>query len=327
MVSKMEMSARLAPKMGEDEEALRQDLSRQLESSLEVLANGEVIGAIGREEFVARYWRQQPLFLKGAANRIANGPLDEEMYLRWDTELSQRHPAAAGQRLGKAIFWQKLDFVEPALAATARSFGRWLGCDSVWFDGTLCEDGSSIGSHYDHSDNFVIQLQGRKIWNLHSPDSISEDELRRRMLNEPGLGSKKIAGDSLEFCLEPGDVLYIPMFWIHHGISQGSSLSLSMVCNPRRALDELMPAIRDALSHASEGWWRPLPLAEPQENGEKRLSREAVRSLLEVTASAQFRAVVEQEYGYLPADSGSPTSKAEPNSLADFFKALEAASK
>ena len=51
------------------------------------------------------------------------------------------------------------------------------------------------------------------------------------MLNVGDFGAVEIDDSVAEtFVLEPGDLLYLPLFWLHSGVSTGPSLSLSLVC-------------------------------------------------------------------------------------------------
>lgn len=88
---------------------------------------------------------------------------------------------------------------------------------------TLGSDGTHCGPHFDHYDVFLLQVQGRKTWQLDSGGHTAEEldehadlRLLRRFEPDQTLTTK------------PGDVLYVPPGIGHHGISDGQSFTLSI---------------------------------------------------------------------------------------------------
>lgn len=189
------------------------------------------LGDLSLAEFQQLHWRRRPLHVSGAAAAFLGDRLDPAGFERLADGLAGEAEKEIARDGDAITFVQRLDRASPPLAERAAAIGDALGCPSAWIDGVLARDGRSIGCHYDHSDNFVVQQEGVKLWSLHDPSIIPAEELARRLRNEPELGAMYLPDDHLEFVLEPGDVLYIPLFWVHRGVSQGPSLSLSVVCN------------------------------------------------------------------------------------------------
>ncbi len=216
------------------------------------------VGDISAETFWAEYWRKRPVLVKGAARSVADVHVDAaELRILFD-RLERVRPGIVRRR-GRSLFGQYLDLGAPHLARISEHYRSLTTCSRVWFDGVVASEGEGLGAHYDHSDNFVMQQTGVKRWRLGPPDRIEPERLRRRMLDDPDAGDYDMPGDAQEFVLEPGDVLYIPLFWGHDGVSVGGpSTSLSLVLNADAALDVLLPAMRAALDD-DEDWWRPLP--------------------------------------------------------------------
>ena len=64
-----------------------------------------------------------------------------------------------------------------------------------------------IHAHADGEDNFLLQLQGEKRWEVWPPQQEAKMHYERSELGAP----------SLDIVLTAGDALYIPMGWPHHG--------------------------------------------------------------------------------------------------------------
>jgi hypothetical protein len=64
-----------------------------------------------------------------------------------------------------------------------------------------------IPAHADGEDNFLLQLSGRKRWQLWRPPAVDRVHYALAELGDP----------AAEILLEEGDALYIPRGWPHHG--------------------------------------------------------------------------------------------------------------
>lgn len=213
---------------------------------------------MSREDFFRDYWRKRPLFIKGGAEHLLQPSVSESELDQAFVQLAEIDPKRIRRSGDNVIFGLRIDHVIPRLRSLARRFVADFGFPSVGFDGIKALGGHSIGSHYDYSDNFVLQQSGIKHWRLHPPDIIPGDQLRRRILGDPNLGPVYMPEGALEFVLEPGDLLYLPLFWPHWGVSQGPSTSVSLLIDAESAMDEIVPVLVRALSEAPS-FWSPLP--------------------------------------------------------------------
>lgn len=77
--------------------------------------------------------------------------------------------------------------------------------------------GGSVGPHVDNYDVFLLQTSGRRLWKTaYSPISIHQERL------VPQLDVRILQGGfkpDEQWVLEPGDALYVPPRYPHHGIS------------------------------------------------------------------------------------------------------------
>ena len=77
--------------------------------------------------------------------------------------------------------------------------------------------GVSVRSHYDASHNFLVQITGTKRLLLLPPNSVKmypETHPSHRQIQP--LSNENSAAQVLEAVLQPGDMIYVPPFWIHH---------------------------------------------------------------------------------------------------------------
>ncbi|MCW2504362.1 MAG: hypothetical protein JWO79_2646 [Actinomycetia bacterium] len=191
--------------------------------------------------FFTTHWRREPALLPGLGSSLLS---TDELGYRSLRDLVTAHPDSRGDRRTIWFLERLRDSPEWAreLASTAGDLFEW---DDIWCDLFVTAGPSSIGRHFDDSDNFTIQLAGTKTWRLKAPTSIPAEWRRRRALGEPGVGGLAGAAnaDDLVYQVGPGDVLYIPSMWQHEGRSDGDSASVSLVVNISTMLHALYPAL------------------------------------------------------------------------------------
>ncbi|CDK98028.1 putative Lysine-specific demethylase [Magnetospirillum gryphiswaldense MSR-1 v2] len=205
------------------------------------------IAPITPHEFLAEYWEKKPLLVKRAAPgfyrdllsvqaidqvlampglhrrdiRVARGtdPLAVEEYADKDGFIN----AASLSRLftdGFTIILNTLNLKVRPLAEICRAFEQVLSipCQTnIYYTPRLAQ---GFKPHYDSHDVFVFQVAGRKHWLVN--DTPVELPLRGQGF-EAGLYEP---GDvTMEFDLEPGDLLYIPR-GVMHGARTSDEVSL-----------------------------------------------------------------------------------------------------
>ena len=83
--------------------------------------------------------------------------------------------------------------------------------------------GGSVGPHFDAYDVFLVQLHGKRHWQLGGftqPDTPLRSDQPINLVSDIGA----VVFDQV---LEPGDVLYVPPGQIHHGVAVDDCLTLS----------------------------------------------------------------------------------------------------
>jgi hypothetical protein len=96
-------------------------------------------------------------------------------------------------------------------------------------------------AHFDASRNFIAMLGGMRRWILTAPDQCADMYMlpmnhpsgRHSEMDWSDLNLEKYPNfervKGLEVILQPGDVLYVPTFWIHYIVS----LNVNYQCNTR----------------------------------------------------------------------------------------------
>lgn len=216
------------------------------------------LGDISAKQLFTEYWRKKPLFLKGGARLLLEREITVAELRMLCDRIERTRPTSVTRDNG-CIFAHRLDEGSVELRDIVNGLKDRLSSQHIWFDGAYTRDARGLGCRYDHSDTFLLQQSGTGRWRLCSPDVLSVRELRQRMLDSPGAGLTHMPDECHEYVVEEGDLLYIPLFWGHWGVSEGgSSLSVSLVLNADNALDLLLPALREIL-YEDRAWWFPLP--------------------------------------------------------------------
>jgi 50S ribosomal protein L16 3-hydroxylase len=208
------------------------------------------------DEFVENYWRKQPLLVKGGAHQWPS--ISEEQLLSAARTNSASGASSVREEPG-LLAVEHVDGCDADLARAAAALARVLGAGRAWFEAFAAEPGRGVGAHCDYSDNFVLQQHGTKRWRLAPPSLLPADARRSAMLNEMSMTLRLEGFDPThEIDLESGDMLYIPLLWLHEGVAATEGTrSLSFVIHPDPGL-ALLPILAWLLD--ADGPWRePLP--------------------------------------------------------------------
>ncbi|WP_037600921.1 JmjC domain-containing protein [Streptacidiphilus rugosus] len=277
------------------------------------------------DTFIEDHWRRAPLHLPGAARRFLPDPPSRQ-------SIFDAIGSGADHQTDGSTVWFLEGLTDgfpgfPELVGAARRHFEW---HDVWCDVFATRGPSTIGSHYDGSDNFTIQLTGNKQWFLSppTPDRIHPDDRRRRLLGEPALGRATVSSTEVQmFEVKAGDVLYIPSTWVHWGFSDGDSTSVSLVVNVASALHALEEVLMDGLRH-EERWWRPLPVGPGSTAVRNRLLERLATEDLPTPLRDPVRArIVEREGSRVVAKpraraAAGPTAGPAPDTATDATPAL-----
>ena len=198
-----------------------------------------LFGGISPEQFMARYWHKKPLLVRGAIPAFVlsaqNGevldsaiPAPELLQFAQQDEVESRlvkskpwsfehgpfskKEIPAIDKPNWTLLLQGMEARHPA-AAKILSWFRFIPdarLDDLMI--SIAGIGGGVGPHFDSYDVFLIQMSGRRQWQISAQKDLS--------LN-PKLPLKILQNFKAEqeWILEPGDMLYLPPHIAHDGIA------------------------------------------------------------------------------------------------------------
>ena len=201
------------------------------------------LGNLTTRTFLNRYWQKSPRLIRKAfpelispisADELAGLACEPDVESRLVIKTRKKH----GWRVRHGPFttkdfrtlpdknWtllvQDTDKHLPELAdflAHFRFIPNWRIDDLMV---SYAADGGSVGPHVDAYDVFLLQVQGRRRWNIsrksHASVATQGSELNQVRAFKP----------QHTWVLEPGDMLYLPPGVAHHGIAVGECMTFSI---------------------------------------------------------------------------------------------------
>jgi 50S ribosomal protein L16 3-hydroxylase len=195
-------------------------------------------------EFVAHYWQQKPCLLRNAVadfesalspEELAGLACEEDVHCRLVMETGAEPPWTL--RYGP---FEEADFLalpESNYSLLVSECEKWLPELTDLLDQfrflpdwriddlmiSYAPDGGSVGPHVDQYDVFLLQAMGRRRWLYH--DRPTRDETLIAGLD---LAILQDFTPDQDVVLNPGDILYLPPGFAHHGIALGPCMTYSI---------------------------------------------------------------------------------------------------
>lgn len=222
--------------------------------------------------FFQHYWGQKPAFLPGALPGALPVDADELAALACESEAEARliEGTAPELRLRHGPFADKdleaLSFESP-WTLLVNAVDHWLPglatvFEAVPFLPPWCIDdlmvsfataGGSVGAHEDRYHVFLMQLEGVRGWALApGPAQLAHHK------TVDGLDLLNPFKPNTTLQARPGDVLYLPPGWGHHGVAEERCLTLSLGIRTPTATELLEALLDNALERGADP--TPLPL-------------------------------------------------------------------
>lgn len=303
-----------------------------------------LLGGLSAAEFLREYWQKQPLLIRGALpDFICPLSPDELAGLACEEGIESRLVEGYGRddkgqeppwqvRHGpfdEAVFaelperdWtllvQAVDHYVPEVAELLDQFDflpRWR-LDDIMI--SYAPPGGSVGPHVDHYDVFLIQGSGRRRWQLGGkvPDNapiIPGIDLR--------ILERFTVEASQDWVVEPGDMLYLPPGWAHHGVSQSDDCLTLSVGFRAPSADEAITSFADylgeqlpaSLRYSDPGMAPPADPGELDEAAIERMRRLILDTLDDPAQLAQWfgRVMTQPKYVDQLVANEQPTAPAE----------------
>lgn len=202
----------------------------------------DLLGGITAQQFLDDYWQQRPLLVRQAIPNIEAPFSPEELAgLTCDTETSSRLILEHGEtpwqvkhapfteddftRLPEShwtLLINDLEHYYPELQNILQKF-RFLPdwrIDDLMV--SYAADQGTVGPHLDEYDVFLIQLAGKRRWQLDSQANIE------RLVPDISLKILEQFNAENDWVLAPGDMLYLPPNLAHYGVAQGDCMTYSV---------------------------------------------------------------------------------------------------
>ncbi|MFG6667916.1 JmjC domain-containing protein [Halomonas sp. HNIBRBA4712] len=230
-----------------------------------------LLGDLTPEEFLKSYWQQRPLLIRGAIPDFIS-PLDPDELAGLACEpgvearlVEENGPdgpwqVSAGpfddatfERLTSSrwsLLVQAVDHYVPDVAALMKAFDflpAWR-LDDIMV--SYAPPGGSVGPHVDQYDVFLLQGRGQRRWQLGGKQP--DDAPILQGIDLKILETFEIEPDS-DWTLNPGDMLYLPPGWAHHGVSQTDDCMTYSVGFRALSADEAITSFADYLGEQLPG--------------------------------------------------------------------------
>jgi 50S ribosomal protein L16 3-hydroxylase len=193
------------------------------------------LGNFPIDEFLSKYWQKKPLLLRHALPEIASpvsaevlaglaceDEVESRIIIQQDNDWKLMHGPFNEDTFTNlpeshwTLLVQAVDHWVPEAAKFLQPFNfipRWRIDDLMM---SYASDGGSVGPHFDHYDVFLVQTEGRRKWEIGhrcNDDTALVENLPLSILRD--FAAQK------SWILEPGDILYVPPGFAHHGVAHG----------------------------------------------------------------------------------------------------------
>lgn len=139
---------------------------------------------------------------------------------------------------------------------------RWL-LDDVMI--SIAPTGGSVGPHIDRYDAFLVQVAGRRRWQLEDTPR-EEDPV---LVEGADLAVLADFAPDRDYVLEPGDVLYVPPGLAHHGVALEEAQTWSIGLRAPSAHDLVLSYMEEVLDDLPfDALYRAADLRAPGNQGE-----------------------------------------------------------
>lgn len=201
------------------------------------------LGDLSTEDFLQNYWQKKPLLIRDALP-IEQSPISAEELAGLACEIDdtariiQEHHAEGPWNVSYGPFDDE-DFTSlpashwtllvtdcekhvPELRSLIEPF-RFIPdwrIDDLMI--SYAADGGSVGPHVDQYDVFLLQLEGQREWQV---GGIADQQA---CIPDLALNILEEFTAQENWLLSPGDMLYLPPGFAHHGVAQGPCLTASI---------------------------------------------------------------------------------------------------
>jgi len=229
----------------------------------------QILGKHSQQEFLTKFWQKKPLLMKGALcpfpdlispDEVAGLSCDPRVESRlimekggktpWELRRGPFTPSLFSKlpKTHSTILVNGVDRFVPSVNAFLDhfSFIPFWRIDDVMI--SVAYDKGNVGAHVDNYDVFLVQAYGTREWLIEDSPRLEDDFVK-------GLPIRLLRKfkPTHRWLLEPGDILYLPPRFPHHGIALGDKcMTISVGFRAPSVHDVLNGIVTDALAQGDE---------------------------------------------------------------------------
>lgn len=300
-----------------------------------------VLGRLSQDEFLSKYWQKRPLLMRGALNPFPDLITPEELAGLTFNDAVESRLIVQGQGRNKwqlkrgpfnAQTFKKLpkkkwtflvngvDRFVPSVHSLLDQFSfiPFWRVDDVMI--SYAVDQGNVGAHVDNFDVFLVQAYGEREWMIEDRPVLQDDFIP----NLPIRLLKKFK-PTHKWILKPGDILYLPPRFPHHGIARGDRcMTVSVGCRAPSINEIVNGVVSHALTNHDETDRYSDPDLKAQAPGE--VSSAAITKIRRALESALSDEVLSDWLGrsitdpYSDVDFAATATKVAPARIASAIK-------
>lgn len=216
---------------------------------------------LSQQQFLDEYWQKKPLLIRNAfdipvtdltPDDLAGFACEANIESRLIRQLRAQEWQLQHGPLDESLFAQLAEHDWTLLVQDMDK--HWPALQALWQPFTFIPDwrrddimmsyavpGGSVGAHIDNYDVFLLQAQGIRRWQI-----ADQPEANPQWLENCDLRILKSFDPQQSWDLQPGDMLYLPPKFAHHGIAQTDCMTISLgfrAPSQRQLLDAFVDAL------------------------------------------------------------------------------------
>lgn len=223
-----------------------------------------LLGGMTAQTFLDEYWQKKPLLIRAGltdfdvpldADELAGMAMEEEVESRiviengktpWETQQGpfDENTFSALPEKEWTLLIQAVDHWVPEVQNLKEQFQflpSWR-LDDVMI--SYATEGGSVGPHYDQYDVFLIQVAGKRRWQVLAPGNYQDSaipDIALHILDNFNVNTE------MDWELEAGDILYLPPNFAHNGRSLDDDCMTYSVGFRAPSLQDALTGMRDKL--------------------------------------------------------------------------------
>ena len=198
----------------------------------------QLLGNITPAQFLRDYWHKKPLLIRQAIPGMkpvlkfdALAEMAKLNYIEsrlitqvdgaWDMQHGPLESLPPRTQAAWTMLVQGANLVDAKADALLRQFNFIPDARLDDLMISFATDGGGVGPHFDSYDVFLLQVHGKRRWQIGAQQDLSLVE---------GMPLKILSNftPQQEFVLEPGDMLYLPPQYAHDGVAEGECMTYSI---------------------------------------------------------------------------------------------------